>query len=257
MRNFNSNRFLQTLKWNIVTEKKTLFTHTLAFVAAFLLIQLSYIGVVNMFQEPDPKSVTIAMTTSISIIFLLTAYYASGILGNARTKEQRTTMLLLPATNAEKYWARMVYVLVIIPLLIVAALVAATLLRMGIQLLLGHEYIVFGLNMMADGDGPDFLSTLLGLLFMNSLFVLGGVLFNKHPFIWTWVCVMGFILALSLVGGLILKLLLPAGQHIYLMINIPHFIGDLVSIALTVFNVWLSYRLFCRRQIVQHKWFNV
>ena len=40
MKNFDNNRFLQTLKWNIITEKKTLFTHTLGFVVAFLLIQL-------------------------------------------------------------------------------------------------------------------------------------------------------------------------------------------------------------------------
>ena len=83
MKNFDNNRFLQTLKWNIITEKKTLFAHSLAFVAAFLLIQLFYICIINMFQEPGPKSVMIAMTFCVSAIAFLTAYYASGILGNA------------------------------------------------------------------------------------------------------------------------------------------------------------------------------
>lgn len=257
MKYFDNNRFLQTLKWNIITEKKTLFTHTLAFVAAFLLIQLFYIGVVNMFQQPGPKSVMVAMTISTGIIFLLTTYYASGLLGNARTKEQRTTVLMLPASNAEKFWARMVYVLVVIPLLVAVALIVATLLRMGIQLLLGHDYIVFGLDLMFDGDGPDFLELLFSHLFMMSLFVLGGVLFSKHPFIWTWVSIMGITLTLSIVGGLLVKLLYPSMHHIHIEAHDIGFIGDIVGIALTVFNFWLSYRLFSRLQIVQHKWFNV
>ena len=35
------------------------------------------------------------------------------------------------------------------------------------------------------------------------------------------------------------------------------FIVSLILTAFTVFNVWLSYRLFCRLQLVQHKWFNL
>ena len=257
MKNFNNNRFLQTLKWNIITEKKTLFTHTLAFVVAFLLIQLFYICVMNMLQEPGPKSVMVAMTFSTTIVGFLTAYYASGILGNARTKEQRTTVLMLPASNAEKYWARLAYVLVVIPLFVAVALLVATLLRMGIQLLLGHDYIVFGFDMMFNESGFDFLETVLAHVYMMSLFVLGGALFRKHPFIWTWVSLMSLILILALVAGLLIKLLNPTMQHVYIHWELPRLIGDLVFAALTVFNFWFSYRLFCRLQIVQHKWFNV
>ena len=140
MKNFDFHRFLQTLKWNIITEKKTMLTHTLAFIVGFLVIQALYILIVNMFQNPGPKSVMIGMTMSIAMVFVLTYYYASGLLGNARTKEQRTTMLMLPAGNAEKFCARLVYVLLFIPLLVIAALLVATLLRMGIQLLLGRIF---------------------------------------------------------------------------------------------------------------------
>lgn len=257
MKNFDNNRFLQTLKWNIITEKKTLFAHSLAFVAAFLLIQLFYICVMNMLQEPGPKSVIVAMTFSASIVGFLTSYYASGILGNARTKEQRTTVLMLPASNAEKYCARLVYVLVIIPLFVAAALIVATLLRMGIQLLLGHDYIVFGFDMLFDESGFEFLETVLAHVFMMSLFVLGGALFRKHPFIWTWVSLMVLILSLALVVGLLVKLLNPTMHHFYIHMDIPRVVGDVLFTALTVFNFWLSYRLFCRLQIVQHKWFNL
>ena len=257
MKNFDYNRFLQTLKWNIITEKKTMFTHTLAFVAAFLIIQLFYIGVVNMFQNPGPKSVMTGMLMSISIVFLMTYYYASGILGNARTKEQRTTVLMLPASNAEKFCARLVYVLVFIPLLVIAALLVATLLRMGIQLLLGHDYIVFGFDMLTDEGGFGFLNSLLGHLFGISVFVLGGVLFRKHPFIWTWVSTLCLFFVVALVLGLIAKILLSANVHLHIGVEIPRTIGNIIAAVIMVFNFWLSYRLFRRLQLVQHKWFNV
>ena len=257
MKNFDYNRFMQTLKWNIITEKKTMLTHTLAFVAAFFLIQLFYIGLLNMFQQPGPKSVMTGMMMSVSIVFLMTYYYASGILGNGRTKEQRTTVLMLPASNAEKYCARLVYVLIFIPLLIVAALVVATLLRMGIQLLLGHDYIVFGLDFLMDDGGFGFLSTLSGHLFGVSIFVLGGVLFRKHPFIWTWVGMLAIFFAIGLVMILIVKLLEPPHPHIHVEADFPRTVGYILATIITVFNFWLSYRLFRRLQLVQHKWFNV
>ena len=257
MKNFDYNRFLQTLKWNIITEKKTLFTHSLAFVAAFLLIQLFYICVVNMFQEPSRSGMVSVIAFTDSVVLFLTAYYASGILGNARTKEQRTTMLMLPACNAEKYWARLAYVLVIIPLLIVAALIVANILRMGIQLILGHNHIIFGLDVMIDLHGFEVLEIILSHLFMMSLFVLGGVLFRKHPFIWTWVSIMAFSLLVVLGGGLLFKLLNPTMHHIHITVDTANTIVYLFFAALTVFNFWLSYRLFCRLQLVQHKWFNI
>ena len=257
MKNFDSNRFLQTLKWNIITEKKTLFTHSLAFVVGFLIIQGLYILIVNMFRNPGPKSVEIGMMMSTAMVFVLTYYYASGLLGNARTKEQRTTMLMLPASNAEKFCARLVYVLVVIPLLVIAALLVATLLRMGIQLLLGHDYIVFGLDILTDEGGFGFLNSLLGHLFGLSVFVLGGVLFRKHPFIWTCVSTMAILFIIALVMGLIVKLFLPTHTHVHVEVDFPRTIGNILAGVLTVFNIWLSYRLFCRLQLVQHKWFNV
>ena len=257
MKNFEYNRFLQTLKWNIITEKKTMLTHTLAFVAAFLLIQLFYIGLVNMFQNPGPSSVMAGMLMNLSIACIMTYYYASGILGNARTKEQRTTMLMLPASNAEKFWARLAYVLIVIPLLIIAALIVATLLRMGIQLLLGHDYIVFGLDFLMNDGGFGFLGTWSGHLFGVSIFVLGGVLFRKHPFIWTWVSMLVVFFAIGLVMILIIKLLAPPQPHIHVEVEFPRAIGYALATIFTVFNFWLSYRLFCRLQLVQHKWFNV
>ena len=257
MKNFEYNRFLQTLKWNIITEKKTLLTHTLAFVAAFLLIQLFYICLVNMFQQPGSSIVMAGMLMSLSIAFFLTYYYASGILGNARTKEQRTTVLMLPAGNAEKFCARLVYVLVVIPLLVIAAFIVATLLRMGIQLLLGHDYIVFGLDFLMDDGGFGFLSTWSSHLLGVSIFVLGGVLFRKHPFIWTCVSMLAILFAIGLVMILIIKLLDPPHPHIHVEADFPRAVGYVLAAIVTVFNFWLSYRLFCRLQLVQHKWFNV
>ncbi len=40
MKNFNMNRFWQVLKWNLLTEKKSISTAAIAFLVGFLCIQL-------------------------------------------------------------------------------------------------------------------------------------------------------------------------------------------------------------------------
>ena len=94
-------------------------------------------------------------------------------------------------------------------------------------------------------------------LFLLSVLMLGGVLFRKHPFIWTSVSTMTAIFAITLIAGFIAKFVLPNHTHLHISLDVPRTVGNIVMAVLTVFNIWLSYRLFCRLQLVQHKWFNV
>ena len=200
----------------------------------------------------------------------MTYYYASGILGNAHTSQQRTTALMLPASNLEKFTARIVYCCIFMLALLYVASIAATGLRMLLELIAGHDNITSGLSVLF-GKTVNVNAQVLGTFFsvvltlwVTSLFVLGGVFFSKRPFIWTNVTlIVGSITFFTLIfymGMLIGEdnlMTMFKSLFMNMSMDTAEVIVKLVFIAFTVFNVWLSYRLYTRLQVVQHKWFNV
>ena len=274
MKNFNFNRFWQVLKWTIVSEKKSILTAAVAFTVAFLAIQLfSCFTIFDITRGLGRVATEAGMVTCAVLLSFMACYYASGILGNAHTTQQRATALMLPASNLEKFTARIIYCCIFMMVLLYVAAVAATGLRMLLELIAGHDDITSAFSTLFGNmstirinsnmtDGHFFF--IASSLWTTSLFVLGGVFFSKRPFIWTNVTlIVGFIVLFTLffyIGVMIgeenlEKMLRP----IFKDMTIETFICivDIVLIAFTVLNVWLSYRLYKRLQIVQHKWFNV
>ena len=275
MKNFNMNRFWQVLKWTVISEKKSIFTTAVAFTVAFLAIQLfSCFTIFDLSRGLGTGATNAGIMTCDAILSFMWLYYCSGVLGNARTRQQRTTALMLPASNSEKFFARIIYCCILMPVLLYVAIVAATGLRMLLELIAGHENIVsglsfLGLNLHINVNGAnlnlfnDFFM-IVNNCWIFSLFVLGGVFFHQRPFIWTTVTlvVVGIVL-----GTLLFYIGVMIGEDNIKSFLTPwfktmsletfEFIVSLILTAFTVFNVWLSYRLFCRLQLVQHKWFNL
>ena len=266
---FDINRFWQVLKWTVLTEKKSIFTAVLAFLAAFLAIQLfSCFTIFDLGRGLGPAATYAGMVVCGVLLSIMTCYYACGILGNAKTTQQRCTALMLPASNMEKFIARVLYCCILMPVLLYVACYAATGLRMLLEWVAGHDFIVSGLSFM-NGDfvdnGPD-MSTFFNIAMTCwniSLFALGGVFFHQRPFVWTTVTIVAVTIVL---GTLFFYLGVMIGED-----NLRNFFKNfkgmtfetfdlILSIVLTVFtvlNIWLSYRLFKGLQVVQHKWFNV
>ena len=267
MKNFNMNRFWQVLKWNLLTEKKSISTAAIAFLVGFLCIQLFSCFTLFDLSQGLGKGATFAgMITCVTIIFIfLIPYYATGILGNARTKQQRTTALTLPASNMEKFLVRIIYCCIFMPLLLNVTFVAATCLRALIELVFGHEDIIFGLQILGNHFDPNYgsLISFVGSIWMLSLFVLGGVFYRHRPFVWTSVTLVAAGLLLATIGFYIGTMIgEDAIRHFAMNFSGLSFetfdlIFSLILAAFTVLNFWLSYKLFCKLQVVQHKWFNV
>lgn len=270
MKNFNVNRFWQVLKWTLLTEKKSIFTAAVAFLCGFLAIQLfSCFTIFDITYGLGEAATLAGMVTCAFLISFMSAYYASGILGNARTSQQRVTVLMLPASNMEKYVARIVYCCIIMPLVLYLAAFAATWLRMLLEWMAGHDFITAKLSVLFDfgahANNMEF-SSLFNIIFYcwcTSLMVLGGVFFRTRPFIWSNVTIfLGSLLLFSLI--FYICVLIGKDNVRDFAMNFKDMTFDTfeltVSLLFTVFtvlNIWLSYRLFCRLQVVQHKWFNV
>lgn len=264
---FDIRRFWQTLKWTVLSERKGLITIAVGFLVAFLAIQLfSCFTIFDLTAGLGHEAAVGGIIACLGVVSFMRLYYASGVLGNARESRQRTTVLMLPASNLEKFAARLVLCLVLIPLLLKLMMLGATGLRMLFELMAGHSGITAGFEDPYTNIPLELsaYSQFIVDAWTFSLFVLGGVFFRHRPFVWT--CVTLFAASLLLITfGLYFTMLI--GEE-----NVANFtknsfssmtweraeiIFSIVTTLFTVFNVWLSYRLYCRLQVVQHKWFNV
>jgi hypothetical protein len=135
----------------------------------------------------------------------------------------------------------------------------------------GHDDITKGFSLILGGGMEEMAKTLVFSTFFDisqtcfnfSIFVLGGVFFHQRPFVWTTVTVVaGSILLSTLlyyIGVMIGEDNLKDFFHHFKGMTFETFdlIMSIVFTALTIINICLSYWLYRRLQVVQHKWFNV
>ena len=269
---FDLRRFWQTLKWTIISEKKSIISAFIFFTLTFLGFQLfSCFTIFDLSHSLGSEATYAGVGTCAFLVSFMGAYYASGVLGNAQNSRQRTMMLMLPASNLEKFTARIVYCCLFMLLLLYVALFAATGLRMLLELIAGHDGIIAGLSMLnglilpfeVETTAADTFFLFVCSCWVTSIFVLGGVFFRTRTFIWTNVVMIAGSLVLFTLLIYIGILIGEDGIKNFFMnfkdmtFDTFKLIVNLVLTAFTVFNVWLSYWLFCRLEVVQHKWFNV
>lgn len=217
----------------------------------------------------------ISIVVSVAMIF-----YASRIMKCMDNKEKRISYLLLPATNLEKFFSRALFVTVGTVLMILVALLALELTHYLLlplfdlptvysQPMLVEVFSMKWAHASVDATGEAvyswWLMQLLVWIFClwnHSLFILGGSFWYKHPFLKT----IGACLAVTILGGILFANLAEGGflvrfsdwmQEHYQ--DTPQTVNGLLTIIsvvfllFTVFNWWLSYRLFTRSEVVKRK----
>lgn len=217
----------------------------------------------------------IAMVVSVAMI-----YYASRIMKCMDNKEKRISYLLLPATKLEKFFSRALFVTIGTVLMILVALLALELTHYLLlpvfdlpavysQPMLVEVFSLRWAHASVDATGEPvyswWLMQLLVWIFClwnHSLFILGGSFWYKHPFLKT----IGACLVVTILGGILFANLAEGGflarfsdwmQEHYQ--DTPQTVNGLLTIIsvvfllFTVFNWWLSYRMFTRSEVVKRK----
>lgn len=217
----------------------------------------------------------IGMVVSVAMI-----YYASHIMKCMDNKEKRISYLLLPATKLEKFFSRALFVTIGTVLMILVALLALELTHYLLlpvfdlpavysQPMLVEVFSLRWAHASVDATGEPvyswWLMQLLVWIFClwnHSLFILGGSFWYKHPFLKT----IGTCLAVTILGGILFANLAEGGflarfsdwmQEHYQ--DTPQTVNRLLTIVsvvfflFTVFNWWMSYRLFTRSEVVKRK----
>ncbi len=275
MKNFDMNRFGRTLRWSALMTKKEALTNlasmTFAFAVLAVVQVMSSRNVPDIVAEHNFQSFT---SFALFVFLIICSIGGCWIFSNMKTKEQRITFKMLPATDLEKFVVRALYATVVWWLMAFVAFCLADLFRMLVSLVAGVSIkgsavpLFFSMisantdvniNTLNSGD-VAFAAAIYTManawaFWAHSLYILGGTLFRRRQFVLT-------TLAHSIIGLVFTPMLI-------------HFVDSSDSLALrdslvaivwtaaAVFAVWglldwwLSYRIFRRMQVINNKWLNI
>ena len=131
MKTIDIKRFGQTLIWSIANDKKQIINTFIGmFIAYVLIITIStglfigYSGGINI------SSFTVAEGICVATWIIAGGWMTAELFRNLRTKNDRAKFFLLPATNCEKYWSRVIVAIANGLVVSTVALIAADLVQM-------------------------------------------------------------------------------------------------------------------------------
>lgn len=271
MNNFDPRRFTLVLKRDLLENRKRYLLGSVAiFLANFLATSFCFYAVSRYGETSSSNTYgnpALARGMAVSLVHFL---YWGGLLfslsrtfSNLKTKQGRIASLMLPATNLEKYLSRVLIHTLFYTLAFILAAILADLARMGVYSLFPHNYgsILPGLWKEATGDfplpshySPDRYCFLVAAsAWYYSCYLLGSAGFRKRPFLYTMLCQLLLFLFLGTSMDI-------ARNQISLRMDVLDLNRDLwiwlqcgIFALATLFNVWLSYRLFQRIQVIPRK----
>lgn len=273
MDNFNIKRFAHTFRWYFCENRSRLLAWSAGlalgiFVAQSFFLWIAVGQIKGLQLTPEITSSVCGPITGICV--LLTLWYVfSQIFSTLKTKQKRIAYLTLPATNLERYLAAFLMTAVVWLIFILLAVALGDTLRMVFFGLLGKgwvsgvvAYLSRGCNQLtgwaAFMDNALDLSTWFWVL---SFYILSGTLLSKREFL------LGSLAQIVIIVAYIWVFYKFNFQYSMLMnideatgvthVNLLMYVVVLGLLALSILNIWGSYQLFKRFQIITSKWFNV
>jgi hypothetical protein len=224
----------------------------------------------NMTDVYNRYNVYVEQSVAFGIIFFCVAmlFAASYMFSQMKDTRKRSAYLLWPVSNLEKYISSFLLSFVLTAVLTVGAFVLADALRVLVDWLTGR-IVIWGIPKLGKLYEPAeswhmywMLST--WAFYVHSLYIVGGTLFRRQQFLLTSATI-------AVVGILLIMLLNQFNPqfdfitgtwdektYTYTRTFHPSFyIINSVLNVLIVFHYWLSYKLFCRMQVINNKWLNV
>lgn len=299
MNSFSINRFGKTLRYVLSTNFRSLLMWTIGAALVVFMCEMLYwkFGTLNeipydMLKDFGDMGMVLFIVASVVLI--------STVVAGINDKRKRESFLMLPSTNAEKYLSLIVYSTVICILCVFLAMVLGDTLRMAF--LWGRDLMGFGPRYEGEPESvyvwwngsyascwvrwydsalPVFLYNfvpnygfsswvgimrwaffLVSLLWIHSLYTLGGTLLRKYAFVASSVV---FILLLVGFAKFIdyFDLYTFRSEWIDAAGNLhKHMISALVYVycialpILSIANYWLSFRIFKGFELITNKWIN-
>ena len=275
MNSFSLNRFGKTLRWYVSANFLQLMGWTVGVLVGFFFFNmipsydLSYSTTIEHMDGAHKVENLSITKLSMCIIHLIVFIEVSVSMAVLNKKTFRSSFLMLPASNLEKYLSLLTHVLVILPVCIFFGFVLGDSLRMAVRVWLydapWQSFVPDMLRSLGfDFSDPSWLPFLilnvLTIAWLLSLYVLGATFLRRFSFV-----VSSIVVILSLVAFWQFSYSLGLTMYSEKWID-----GNVVSLSmgfiayalfvllplLAAFNFWASYRIFKRFQLVTNKWTN-
>ena len=192
-------------------------------------------------------------------------FCASFLFYHLKKKPWCSADLMWPASNLEKYLVSLVLNVVMAAIGTIICVIIADALRVLVDALSGR-IVVWAIPMIFDlktfnlnpliACGP-FLSE---ILLIHAAYILGGTLFRKQQFVLTTIAIViiGYIMVFTwhspVIDNANLFDLDEKGKSVP---NAWFYVVSIGGYLLTALCYWLSYKIFCRMQVINNKWLNV
>lgn len=275
MKNFDMNRFGRTLRWSALMTKKEALTNLASMTFAFAV--LAVVQVMSSRNVPDivvENNLHNFTSFALFVFLIICSIGGCWIFSNMKTKEQRITFKMLPATDLEKFVVRALYATVVWWLMGFIAFCLADLFRMLISLIAGIDIVKSAvpdfLNMLFGGNdhnisifGETDMTYVLPLTFaanawafwVHSLYILGGALFRRRQFVLTTLahCIIGLAFT-PVIVNFVDSLDKATAEQMFCTVM---WTAGSVFTLLFLLNWWLSYKIFRRMQVINNKWLNL
>ena len=252
---FNLNRFRKLVRWSLTMDRRWFVKNTLSWLVVFTLVFLFFTCVARFNSQPASLPAYGACTSMV--LFTTVAILVLGptmMFNSMRGKHDDQRLMTLPASNLEKYLMRYSYWLLLLPSF-AGSFVVADLLQYLVNWLLGHEGRMLVMQYMGSPQlnigavpRPVGVCIVLTFVWIHSCYAIGATFFRSHKYSWIMTS------ATLIVLGVILAVLLPHDEIARSIssdtaINLVR-LWDVIYIFLIALNFWLSYRFFCRQQVI-------
>ncbi|MCR5129897.1 MAG: hypothetical protein K6C10_00345 [Prevotella sp.] len=282
---FNINRCWQLLRQHLINGRLDLllvalltFFGALAAYAFGIFSGVSTMGRANLPFDQSLLPSFSAISNAGLVLLLIEIVALSSVFANMSKRSGEIQYLLLPATNGEKWFSRIAYALILGFVVPTLFYYLALLFASGIGYLFDIQSlsVLFKLNF----DNSYVASVLPGeftmhwwytpvnwcmSIFFVAAFLLGGTIWRHQPWLYTSLSVLAFLFVMVFTSGFGIgyyffkngafnKADLQENPFLIIEDMQPFIIGSaIVALLLSALMIWLSYRLFCRRQMETQK----
>jgi len=255
---FDFNRFGKVAKWSLTNDRSYYVRSFLQMLVVLTLIFLAF--TTNFFKftvNGAPHRYEPCVTVAMIIFFVNLITGPSLMFQSMKGKHDRQTFLMLPGSNFEKYIMRYSTWLILLPLYVIAFF-GADLIQYLVNVLGGGEYVMFVTTKLIDMTSDTmkhlwttqrrFMMTdfFVAMLWLHSVFALGATFFRSHKYA-------ALLTAVAIIVYGLLHVWLFGLEDSYDEKN-PSDTADIIWCAfygiLIIVNFWLSYKLFCRNQVI-------
>ena len=280
MNSFSFNRFCKALRWMTANNFRSLMAWTVGYAVCIFLAELFILSITNTSGNRKYDDVLMNSVADFPPIFIMIAVLIglSLVFFDYRKKAKREALLMLPATNMEKYLSAMFFVTVVWTLAVFIGFVVGDTLRMIVRsVFYGNEWIST-VPMVLEGLKPDAFNTrpwvvepafftaakifysISMIIWVHSLYILCGTLLRKYAFV---------VATASLILSIALTLWIGYDKlHLNMFYGIPRdgvlvyevgalgYILCVILPLLAAFNYWASFYIFKGFQLITNKWTN-